>query len=251
MNIQMDLTGKVAVITGGGRGIGRSIALAMADAGADIVVTARTASQIEAVAEEVQAKGRRSLAIPADVADAAQVTDLVDRTMQEFGTVHILVNNAGTIRPVPMVDHPEEVWDEIININLKGVFLCTRAVGKHMVAQQYGKIINIASIGGIVADPFFSAYHASKGAVLLFTKSVALEWARHNINVNAIAPGLVTTDLLAGADEKRMEKLARTVPMGRIAEPDEIAPLAVFLASDLSSYMVGECVVIDGGKVST
>lgn len=251
MNTRMDLSEKVAVITGGGRGIGRSIALAMADAGADIVVTARTNSQIQAVAEEIKAKGRRCLAVPADVADANQVKELVERTIEEFGKIHILVNNAGTIRPEPMLDHSESVWDEILNINLKGVFLCTRAVGKHMVDRQYGKIINVASTGGIVADPYFSAYHASKGAVLLFTKSVALEWARHNINVNAIAPGLVTTDLITGMDEKRTAKLAKTIPKGRFAEPEEIAPLAVFLASDLSSYMVGECVVIDGGKVST
>ncbi len=249
MNPRMDLREKVAIITGRGRGIGRSIALAMADAEADIVVSARTVSQIEAVAEEIQAKGRRSLAVHADVTDAGQVQKVVDRTIREFVHIHILVNNAGTIRSAPMLDHPEEVWDEIININLKGVFLTTRAVGKHMVAQQYGKIINVASIGGIMADLFFSAYHASKGGVLLYTKSVALEWVRYNINVNAIAPGLVTTELSAGGDENRIGKLTETISVRRFAQPDEIAPLAVFLASDLSSYMVGECVVIDGGKV--
>ena len=138
-----------------------------------------------------------------------------------------------------------------MDTNLKSLYLCTRAAGKHMVPQNYGKIINIASTGSFTANPYFAAYHASKGGALLFTKSMAMEWIRYNININAIAPGLVTTELTNVADEKRKQKLIETVLIRRFAEPDEIAPLAVFLASDLSAYMVGECVLIDGGMTVT
>lgn len=252
MSFTIDLSGKTAIVVGAGRGIGREIALALADAGADVSVAARTLSQVEETRDLILAKGRKSLALRVDVTDKNQVIAMVEETVNTFGSIHILVNNAGISKPAPLLEYTEEDWDMVMDINIKGMFLCTQAAGKYMVAQKYGKIINIASTGGETAGPRNAVYHASKAAGILFTKSVALEWIRHNINVNAIGPGFVDTELLGDfMNDGSREQRLKAIPIRRLARPEEIAPLAVFLASDYANYMVGEHVIIDGGLIST
>ncbi len=252
MAISIDLSGKVAIVTGGGRGIGRAIALSLADAGADVAVVARTLSQVEETRDLILSKGRKSLAFSIDVTNKQSVTDMVEETVKTLGGVHILVNNAGITRPAPLLEYSEENWDTVMSINVKGMFLCTQAVGKHMVEQKYGKIVNIASTGGEMAGPGNAVYHASKAADILFTKSVALEWIRYNINVNAIGPGFTKTELLDNfRNEEALKATLKQIPIRRFAEVEEIASVAVFLVSDLASYMVGEHVIVDGGLIST
>ncbi|MBW1806410.1 MAG: 3-oxoacyl-ACP reductase FabG, partial [Deltaproteobacteria bacterium] len=246
--MEINLDGKVAVVTGAGRGIGRAVAIALADAGADLVLASRTASQLAETADEIRSKGRRSLPIPTDVTQKEAVEKLMAGAVEQLGGLHILVNNAATMVPVPLMEHTEEDWDRVMAVNLKSVFLCTQAAGRYMLEQRYGKIINIASTGGVIAGPGNASYHASKAGVIHFTRAAAIEWIKYNINVNAIGPGTVDTELVDQFIQKgTRETMLKGVPIKRIAGPDEIANLVVFLASDLSSYMVGEHVVIDGG----
>ena len=248
MPIQIDLKDKVAVVTGAGRGIGKSIALALAECGADVVLASRTATQLEEVAELIRSKGARSLPVPTDVTEKTAVKTLMSNTLEQMGGLHILVNNAGMMAPGPLLDHSEEDWDRVMAVNLKACFLCTQAAGRYMKKQQYGKIINVASTGGVIAGPNNASYHASKAAVIHFTRATAIEWIKYNINVNAIGPGTVDTELvdqfIQGASRDSMLK---GVPVKRFADPTEISNLVMFLASDLSRYMVGEHVIIDGG----
>ena len=248
MAIEINLDGKVAVVTGAGRGIGKSTALALAEAGADVVLASRTASQLEETAQEVRATGRQALPIPTDVTRKDNVEKLMDAAIKTLGGLHILVNNAATMAPMPLLEQSEAEWDRVMAVNLKSVFLCTQAAGRHMVKHKYGKIINMASTGGEIAGPKNASYHASKAGIILFTKSVALEWIRYNINVNAVGPGFVDTELVDQFIQKgTRESSLKGFPIRRLADPQEIAHLVVFLASDLSSYMVGEHVIIDGG----
>lgn len=248
MGIEISLDGKAAVVTGAGRGIGKSVALTLADAGADVVLAARTTSQLEETAEEIRARGGKALPIRTDVTDKNSVEKLMAGSLETFGGLHILVNNAATMAPKPLLDQSENEWDRVMAVNLKSVFLCTQAAGRHMVQQRYGKIVNMASTGGEAAGPMNASYHASKAGVILFTKSVALEWIRYNININAVGPGFVDTDLVDQFIQKgTRENRLKGIPIRRFAEPQEIANLVLFLASDLSSYMVGEHVIIDGG----
>ncbi len=248
MAVEIDLEGKVAVVTGAGKGIGKATALALAEAGADVVLAARTGSLLEEAAEEVRSKGRKALPIPTDVTEKAAVERLMTSAVEQLGGLHILVNNAGIMAPAPLVEQTEADWDRVMAVNLKGVFRCTRAAGRRMIVGKYGKIINMASTGGIIAGPKNASYHASKAAIIHFTRAAAIEWIRYNINVNAIGPGSVDTELVDQFIQGRnREVMLKGVPIRRIADPREIAHLAVFLASDLSGYMVGEHVVIDGG----
>ena len=243
------LDGKVAIVTGGGRGLGRAIAMALAEAGANVTVAARTKKQIEEVKGEIETLGCRALAVPADVKDPDQVENMVEKTVSELGRVDILVNNAGILGYSWLAELSEKDWHSVIDTNLTGVFLCTKAVGKHLIGQKSGKIINVSSAAGIVGAPRQTHYHSSKAGVILFTKALALEWNRYNINVNAIAPGYFLTNLTEPMtlDKKYYENTIKKIPLRRFGNPEELGPLAVYLASDASNYMTGETIVIDGG----
>jgi NAD(P)-dependent dehydrogenase (short-subunit alcohol dehydrogenase family) len=249
MAIEINLEGKVALVTGGGRGIGRAIAVTLAESGADVCVTARTESQIKETAEVVRVKGSSALAIPADATDAKAVTHVVERTIGELGGLHLLINNAGVELPKPLLDTSEEEFDRVMEANIKSMFLFTKAVGPHFIAQKYGRVVNMASVGAFVAAPNQSIYHASKAAVAHFTKAMAIEWARHNINVNAVAPGWVRTEMIQHLlnDPETLNRYLKPIPLRRLGEPEEISPLVAFLCSDLSAFMTGSVVIIDGG----
>ena len=245
----LSLEGQVAIVTGGGTGIGRGIALEFAKAGADVVVGSRKLANLEKVAEEVRALGKHSLAVSVDITKKTEVDNMVQRVMDEFGVIDILVNNAGTIVRASLLEHSEEDWDRVLDTDLKGCYLCSRAVGKRMVEQKRGNIINIASIRSIAAGTGRASYCVSKAAVLMLTKVLALELVSYNIRVNAIAPGWVKTELtkVQWSDPETYKEITDPIPMGRWAEPSEIASVALFLASDASSYMTGHTIVVDGG----
>jgi len=246
----LSLEGQVAVITGGGTGIGRAIALEFAEAGADVVVAGRRLAMLEEVAQEVKAFGRRCLAVQTDVSQRTDVDNLVQKTIDEFGFIDILVNNAATTSVFrgPFVDHPEEIWDKNYAINFKGYFYCTQAVGKKMVERKKGNIINIASVGGFVErQRSTTPYSVSKASMIINAKGLSFELAPYNIRVNNIAPGYVDTALGPPSDGMKIEDVASKTILGRIAEPSDIAHLALFLATDLSRHIVGETIVIDGG----
>lgn len=244
---------RVAIVTGGGTGIGQSIALTFAREGADVVVCSRNIANLEKVAEEIRALGRRSLAIATDVSVKEQVQHMMKQTVDKFGRIDILVNNAGISLTALIEDMSEEDWDKEIDTNLKGVYLCIQAVATYMIEQKYGKIINISSLAGIRPPrPKFSCYGASKAGVDLLTKSATLELTPHGINVNCIAPGSIETPIYRkGKTPAQIEEwlaAARRAPIGRVGDPKEIANVALFLASDDSSFICGETIAVDGGR---
>ncbi len=249
MTISIDLTDKVALVTGAGRGIGRAVAVALARAGADLCLTARTESQLEETAALVRAEGRRALVAPADATVGEAVHSAVELAMDELGGLQVLVNNAGMELPKPLLETSAEEYDRVMDTNVKSMFLFTRAVGPHFVTARFGRIVNMASVGAFVAAPNQAIYHTSKAAVAHFTKAMAIEWARHGITVNAVAPGWVRTELIEHLldDEALLKKYLRPIPMRRLAEPEEIAPLVAFLCSDHAAFMTGTVVPIDGG----
>jgi 2-deoxy-D-gluconate 3-dehydrogenase len=249
MAIDIDLEGKVALVTGAGRGIGRAIAIGLAEAGANVCVTARTEVEIDETAEKVRGLGRSALAVPADATDGRAVNAVIEQTIAALGGLQILVNNAGIDLPKPLLDIDEDGYDRVMDTNVKSMFLFTRAAGPHMIAQRYGRVINMASVGAFVAAPNQAIYHASKAAVAHLTKATAIEWARHNITVNAVAPGWIRTELIRhlSDDEEKLGRYLKTIPLRRLGEPKEIAPLVAYLASDLAAFMTGSVVVIDGG----
>ncbi len=245
------LTGKVAIVTGSGQGLGKAIALTFADAGAHVVVVDWNKETAEKTAAEIKAKGARSLGVVADLRKSDAVANMVERTLQEFGTIDILVNNAGGHFPKPFVEYSEGGWDAIIQENLKVTFLCTQAVGKVMI-QQKGKasIVNIASRAGL--DPFPSAapYSAAKAGIINLTRTLSLEWGPYNIRVNAIAPGVIVTTgtrELHRDDPEFYEKRIKKVPLRRLGEPENVANVALFLASDAADYVTGVTIPVDGG----
>jgi len=248
--MDFSLEGKVALVTGGSRGIGKAAALGLARAGADVVVASRKLPDLEKVAEEIRGLGRKSLAVEAHVARIEQINSLVSKVKEEFGRIDILVNNAGTNPTMDQaLDIEERAWDSIINLNLKGLFFLSQAVARVMKEQGGGKIINIASTGGITPD-ILPVYSISKAGVIMASKVMAQQWAQYNIRVNTVAPGLTKTqfsqalwsnpDILQGA-------MGRT-PMQRIAEPEEIVGAIIYLASDASSYVTGQVLAVDGGS---
>ena len=248
----LSLEGQVAVVTGGGTGIGRGIALEFAKAGADVVVASRRLSVLEKVSEEVTTLGKRSLAVQTDISRKTDVDNLVQRVMDEFGAIDILVNNAGVWIKRRMLEFSEDDWDKIMDVNIKGYYLCSQAVGKRMVQQKRGNIINIASISSFVVDEEEGPYCISKAGVAMLTKALARELASYNIRVNAIAPGSVRTEMSERlySDPEVVKQEEAKIPLGRIAEPSEIASVALFLASDASSYMTGSTIVVDGGYIA-
>jgi 2-deoxy-D-gluconate 3-dehydrogenase len=243
------LDGKVAIVTGASRGLGRAMALALAEAGADVAVAARTGAEIDETAHQVEKLGRRALAVRTDVTEYPQVEALVARTVEGLGGLDIVVNNSGIARVRPVLEMPPEEFVRIIHVNLIGVFNGCRAAAARLTGQKSGKVINMASVLGTAGLAGYSAYAASKGGVIAFTKALAVEWARYDVQVNAIAPGWFVTDM-AFADPKVRERLLRDVPMRRTGELAEIGPLAVYLASSASSYMTGQTIFLDGGHTA-
>ena len=248
----MTLSGRVALITGSSSGIGRAVALAMAAAGADIVVnhpTAAEAAAAEEVAERIRALGRRVIVSQADVSDAAAVESMVATAMAMSGRIDILVNNAGIAVAGAAHEMPVDLWDRVIAVHLRGTFLVTRAVLPHMYASGYGRIINTASQLAYKGAPGFSAYTAAKGGILSFTRSVALEIGARDITINCIAPGATRTPILDDVPPTLLEEIRRSIPLGRIAEVEDIAPSFVFLAGDGARHYQGQCLSPNGGDV--
>ncbi len=247
----MKLEGKVAIVTGpgkGGRGIGRSISVALGHAGADIVIAGSTLSNAELVADAVRTEtGRRALALKADVSNAADVETLISTALQEYGRIDILVNNAGITRDTLLMRMSEEDWESVIDINLKGTFLCTKAVTRTMLKQKSGRIVNIASVIGIVGNAAQANYAASKGGMIAFTKSVAKELGPRNITANVVAPGFIHSAMTEVLKDELKDQILKQVPLGRLGNPEDISGLVVFLASDEASYITGQVISVDGG----
>jgi NAD(P)-dependent dehydrogenase (short-subunit alcohol dehydrogenase family) len=245
-----DIAGKVAVVTGGGRGLGRAMAGALARHGASVAVAARSEAELDSVVTEVEAAGGKALAVPTDVTDERQVEDLVARTVERFGRIDVLVNNSGIVATTPLVEQSADEWDRVVATNLRGTFLACRAAGRRMLEQRSGKVVNIASHFGLYGVPDHVAYSASKAGVIGLTRSLAIEWARANVQVNAIAPGYFATPLNEGlrADADVTAQVLRGIPARRMGEPDEITPWLLLLAGSASDFMTGEVVVLDGGQ---
>jgi NAD(P)-dependent dehydrogenase (short-subunit alcohol dehydrogenase family) len=249
----LDLTGRTAVVIGATSGIGKAIALGLADAGADVVPTGRRTELAAVAAREVEARGRRSLATTADVSDANSLQALCDASITAFGKVDILVNAAGRSVRRPTLDVSDREWEEILDTNLTGMLRACRIFGRHMVERRYGRIINIGSLTSVVALHEVAAYGASKAGVASLTKSLAVEWAPHGVCVNAILPGVFRTALNEGlldGTERGREFLVRT-PMRRFGQPEEVAGAAVFLASDAASFVTGHLLAVDGGFLAS
>ena len=245
-----NLTGKTAIITGASRGIGAEIARKMAEAGAKIVVNySGSQAKAEAVVEEIKSNGGEAIAVKADVANADAVKAMVEQTMEAFGSVDILVNNAGITRDNLMMRMKDDEWDDVINTNLKGVFICTKAVTRQMMKQRSGRIVNIASIVGVMGNAGQANYVAAKAGVIGLTKTTARELASRNITANAVAPGFITTDMTDKLGEDIQKTMLAQIPLGRFGRPEEVAKAALFLASDDASYMTGQTLHLDGGMV--
>lgn len=243
------LDNKIAIVTGGNKGIGKGISLCLANAGADVVVTGRTPHELEQVSSEIEKMGGRSLPIVMDVTQKQSVDSMVQQTLKKFGRIDILVNNAGVSEVLPAEEHTEEIWDSIIDTNLKGVFLCAQSVGKVMIDQKSGNIINISSQAGVVGLLNHAAYCASKGGVNLLTKVLALEWAKYNIRVNAIAPTVIRTPMVdkVFADPEVRAELVKKIPLGTFGEVEDVAGAVIFLVSDASKMVTGHVLLVDGG----
>ena len=250
----LDLSSKTAVVIGGTSGIGLALATGLALAGANVVPTSRRLDRVEAAVAKITKAGGKSLAVASDVNDRSSLEALLDATYAEFGKVDILVNCAGTTKRTPTLDVSEEEWSFILETNLTGIFRACQVFGRKMLERKYGRIINIASLSSFVALYEVAAYSASKAAVASLTKSLAIEWAKHGICVNAIAPGVFITELnrslVAGGSPRSKEFLART-PMGRFGEVDELVGAAVFLASDAASFVTGHVLAVDGGFLAS
>lgn len=247
MTNMFDLTGKTAIVTGGTTGLGRGIAVALAEAGADIVIVDIVDDQD--TKERIAAMGNKVIQIQADLSKLESIQDVVDKTIAEFGKVDILFNNAGTIRRVPAIDFPEKDWDDVMNLNSKSVFFLSQAVARDMMKRKYGKIINTASLLSFSGGITVPSYAASKGAVAQITKALANEWAKYGLNINAIAPGYMITNntVPLRKDTERTDSITERIPAGRWGNPEDIQGAAVFLASSASDYVNGHVLVVDGG----
>lgn len=249
----LELNGKTAVVIGGTSGIGRAIAHGLADAGANVVASSRRAEEVEKTAAEIEERGRQTLRLTSDVANKSTLENLLAECLKTFGRVDILVNCAGVTKRTPTLDVPEDEWNWIMETNLTGTLRACQVFGKQMIEQKYGRIINIASLSTFVALYEVAAYAASKAAVASLTKSLAIEWSKHGVNVNAIAPGVFKTALntnLLESTERGKEFQLRT-PMQRFGKVEELAGAAIFLASDSASFVNGEVLVVDGGFLAS
>lgn len=246
----MKLEGKTALVTGASRGIGREIALELARLGANVAVNyAGSEAKANSVVDEIKALGRDAFAIKCDVSNSEEVSAMVKETVDRFGKLDILVNNAGITKDNLLMRMKEEEWDDVINTNLKGVFLCIKAVTRQMMKQRYGRIVNIASIVGVMGNPGQANYVAAKAGVIGLTKTTAKELAARNITVNAVAPGFISTDMTEKLTEEVKAEMLKMIPLARFGVPMDVAKVAAFLASDDSSYMTGQTLHIDGGMV--
>jgi len=253
MEAAFDLKGQVAIVTGGGRGIGRSIALGLAGAGVSVVIAGRTAEQLDAVAQEIAALGGQALPVVTDLTVSDQIDHLVEETVKKFGRIDILVNNAARSFLRGLLELREDGWDKVFDTNVKAAWLLSRAVARVMIDQKGGRIINITTVGAEKAEMGMAAYGCSKAALKMLTRCMAREWAPFGIRVNAVGPGLTRTDfskpIWSNPDiAKHVESL---LPMGRLAEPEEIVGSVLFLASDLADYITGHSIYVDGGALTT
>lgn len=244
------LTGKTAIVTGASRGIGAAIARRFAEEGANIVVNySGSQDKAEAVVSEIEQAGGKAIAVKANVADADAVKAMADAAMEEFGSIDILVNNAGITRDNLMMRMKEDEWDDVINTNLKGVFVCTKAVTRQMMKQRAGRIVNIASIVGVMGNAGQANYVAAKAGVIGLTKTTARELASRGITANAVAPGFITTDMTDKLGEDVQSSMLAQIPLARFGAPEDVANAALFLASDEASYVTGQTLHLDGGMV--
>jgi len=244
------LEGKVAIITGASKGIGREIALLFAKEGAKLVLTARSEELLRSLSGEIKAAGgAEPLCVPLDVKDSEKVDELVDKTLDKFERVDILVNNAGVTRDGLLLRMSDEDWDEVLDTNLKGAFLCLRAVAKPMMRQRAGRIINMASVIGLIGNAGQANYAASKAGIIALTKSAAKELGSRNILINAIAPGFIDTDMTRALSDDIKNAILKSIPVGKLGQPTDIAKAALFLASDESSFVTGQVLTVDGGMV--
>jgi len=244
----MDISNRVAIVTGSARGIGQAIALKLAEVGATVVVNdIGEAEPLESVAEEIRAMDRQSLAVIADVSSSTEVANLVDKTINTYGKVDILVNNAGITRDQLVLRMSDEDWDTVLNVDLKSAFFCTRAVLRSMLKQRWGRIISITSIVGEVGNPGQANYAAAKAGIIGFTRSIAKEVASRGITANAIAPGFIDTQLTQQLEEKQAQELLKRIPLGYLGSPRDVAEAVAFLASEEARYITGQVLNVDGG----
>ncbi len=243
----MQLKDQVAIVTGGARGIGREIALVLAKAGADVALFDINPQQLEQTVAELRALGRRAEGFSVDVTDGKQVDEGVGKVLDKLGRLDILINNAGITKDGLLVRMDDAQWDRVIDINLKGTFLCTRAVAKHMMKQRRGRIVSIASVVGIFGNPGQANYAASKAGIIGLTKAVAKELASRGITCNAIAPGFIKTEMTEALPEQAKQRLQEAIPLGSLGEPRDVAEAALFLVSDAARYVTGHVLVVDGG----
>jgi 2-deoxy-D-gluconate 3-dehydrogenase len=244
------LKGKTALVTGASRGLGFSAASALAEAGADVIVCSRNKTTLDSVVRYIESLGRKALPLRVDVSDRASVKSMVDEGLRVFGKLEVLVNSAGTISRKPAVDWTDEEWDQELDVNLKGTFLCCQEVGRHMIdLNTGGKIINVASLLSAIGVPNIIPYASSKGGVASLTRSLAVEWAKYRINVNAVGPGYIRTEMTRALqeDKNRSFNITSRIPLGRWGMPDDLKGAFLFLASTASDYITGQIIWVDGG----